>query len=74
MTFETLEHLILFVLDIRLWSGRKALKEEDLAAGGMDVRQLPPNSLVRIPAESDHDSDRKATTVPAGKRPAFRFD
>ena len=32
------------------------------------------NGDVRIPVESDHHSGGKKTTVPMGKRPAFRFD
>jgi hypothetical protein len=38
---------------------------------------LPINeqfACLRIPVESGHDSDGKASTVPAGIRPAFRFD
>jgi len=30
--------------------------------------------VVRIPVESGHHSGGKKTTVPMGKRPAFRFD
>jgi hypothetical protein len=35
---------------------------------------MPPALLMRIPIQSGHCSDRKAATVPAGKRPAFRFE
>ncbi len=43
-----LEHFVVFMLDIKLWTGRKTLKPEDLAAGGIDLSQLPPGTLASL--------------------------
>lgn len=48
MTLNVLENIVLFVLDIRLWTGRKTLRPEDLAANGIDPDKLPPGSLASL--------------------------
>lgn len=48
MTLKILENIVVFHLDIRLWSGRKKLRPEDLAVGGIDPKQLPPGTLASL--------------------------
>lgn len=48
MHLTILEEIVLFVLDIRLWTGRKKLRPEDLAANGIDPDKLPPGSLASL--------------------------
>ncbi|MBN2644369.1 DUF3150 domain-containing protein [Trichloromonas sp.] len=48
MKLTVLEEIVLFILDIRLWTGRKKLKEEDLALNGIDTHQLPPGTLASL--------------------------
>lgn len=48
MTLTVLEQIVVFLLDIRLWSGRKKLQPEDLAAGGIDPDKLPPGTLASL--------------------------
>jgi len=48
MTLTVLEKIVLFILDIRLWTGRKKLRPEDLAANGITPDQLPPGSLASL--------------------------
>ena len=48
MQLTVLEDIVLFILDIRLWTGRKKLKEEDLAVNGIDTSQLPPGTLASL--------------------------
>lgn len=43
-----LDQMVLVVLNINLWQGRKALKSEDLAANGIDVDKLPPGTLATL--------------------------
>lgn len=43
-----LDQMILVVLNINLWQGRKALKSCDLAANGIDVGKLPPGTLATL--------------------------
>ncbi|MBD1401860.1 DUF3150 domain-containing protein [Pelovirga terrestris] len=48
MHLTVLEEIVLFILDIRLWTGRKKLKEEDLAVNGINTSQLPPGTLASL--------------------------
>ena len=43
-----LDQMILVVLNISLWQGRKALRIDDLAANGIDVGKLPPGTLATL--------------------------
>jgi hypothetical protein len=43
-----LNHLIVVILDISLWQGRKKLRPEDLAEKGVDVKSLPPEKLASL--------------------------
>ena len=43
-----LDQMILVVLNISLWQGRKALKMSDLALNGIDIDKLPPESLATL--------------------------
>ena len=47
-TQTILDHIILVVLNIPLWQGRKALQSGDLAANGIDVSRLPPGTLATL--------------------------
>jgi hypothetical protein len=48
MYSELLQEFVVFMLDIKLWSGRKSLRPEDLSAGGIDITSLPPGSLASL--------------------------
>ena len=48
MYSELLEEFVVFMLDIKLWSGRKSLRPEDLSDGGIDISSLPPGSLASL--------------------------
>lgn len=45
---QTLSNISLIALHINLWQGDKALKQEDLAANGIDVSRLPPGKLASL--------------------------
>lgn len=45
---DLLENFVVFMLDIRLWSGCRALRPEDLAVGGIDPDTLPPGTLASL--------------------------
>lgn len=47
-TQTILDQMILVVLNITLWQGRKALKISDLASNGIDVDKLPPGTLASL--------------------------
>ena len=47
-TQAILDQMILVVLNITLWQGRKALKSGDLALNGIDVGKLPPGTLATL--------------------------
>jgi hypothetical protein len=47
-TQAILDQMILVVLNISLWQGRKALKIADLALNGIDVDKLPPGTLATL--------------------------
>lgn len=47
-TQAILDKMILVVLNISLWQGRKALKTGDLAVNGIDVGKLPPGTLATL--------------------------
>jgi len=57
MQLTVLEEIVLFILDIRLWTGRKKLKEEDLAVNGIDTNQLPPGTLASLGSKKIIGSD-----------------
>jgi hypothetical protein len=48
MTQSILDQMMLVVLNITLWQGRKALKTGDLALNGIDVGKLPPGTLATL--------------------------
>ena len=43
-----LDEIIVVVLNISLWGGRKALKTKDLALNGIDIGKLPPGTLATL--------------------------
>ena len=43
-----LDQMILVVLHVSLWQGRKALHREDLASNGINVDKLPPGTLATL--------------------------
>ncbi|QXE87370.1 DUF3150 domain-containing protein [Geomonas nitrogeniifigens] len=47
-TQAILDKMILVVLNITLWQGRKALKQGDLALNGIDIDKLPPGTLASL--------------------------
>jgi len=47
-TQAILDKMILVVLNISIWQGRKALQMGDLAINGIDIKKLPPESLATL--------------------------
>lgn len=47
-TQQILDKMILMVLNITLWQGRKALKRTDLALNGIEIDKLPPGTLATL--------------------------
>ena len=47
-TQTILDKMILVVLNISIWQGRKALQMGDLAINGIDIDKLPPESLATL--------------------------
>jgi hypothetical protein len=45
---QILNEVIIIMLNISLWSGRKKLRPEDLAANGIEVDKLPPQALASL--------------------------
>jgi hypothetical protein len=45
---QILQHIIVIMLDINLWTGRKKLRAEDLAVNGIDIDRLPPGTLASL--------------------------
>jgi len=45
---QILSEVIIIMLNISLWSGKKKLRPEDLAANGIDVGKLPPQALASL--------------------------
>jgi len=45
---QILSEVIIIMLNISLWSGRKKLRPEDLAANGIEVAKLPPQALASL--------------------------
>lgn len=43
-----LNQIVVIMLNISLWSGRKKLRPEDLAANGIEVDKLPPGTLASL--------------------------
>lgn len=48
---QILSEVIVIMLNISLWSGRKKLRPDDLAANGIDVDKLPPQTLASLGAK-----------------------
>ncbi len=55
-----LENIVVFILDIHLWSGRKKLRAEDLAVNGIDVDKLPPGTLASLGSKKIISTDALA--------------
>ncbi len=45
---QILNQIVVIMLNISLWSGRKKLRPEDLAANGIQVDKLPPGTLASL--------------------------
>jgi hypothetical protein len=45
---QILDNIVVIMLNISLWSGRKKLRAEDLAANGIEVNKLPPGTLASL--------------------------
>lgn len=45
---QILSEVIVIMLNISLWSGRKKLRPDDLAANGIEVDKLPPQALASL--------------------------
>ncbi len=45
---NVLDQVVLLVLNVSIWHGRKKLRKEDLAANGIDVANLPPSTLATL--------------------------
>ena len=45
---NVLDQVVLLVLNVSIWHGRKKLRKEDLAANGIDVTHLPPSTLATL--------------------------
>ncbi len=71
-TQNILDQMILVVLNISLWQGRKALQMNDLALNGIDVDKLPPESLATLGSKRIISPDALKPFV-ALKRTAKRF-
>jgi hypothetical protein len=67
-----LENIVVFILDIHLWSGRKKLRAEDLAVNGIEVDKLPPGTLASLGSKKIISSDALAPFA-ALKREAEKF-
>jgi hypothetical protein len=55
-----LENIVVFILDIHLWSGRKKLRAEDLGVNGIEVDKLPPGTLASLGSKKIISSDALA--------------
>ncbi len=45
---QILNQVVIILLNATLWSGKKKLRPEDLAANGIDVGKLPPQALASL--------------------------
>jgi len=45
---QVLSQVVIILLNATLWSGKKKLRPEDLAANGIDVGKLPPQALASL--------------------------
>lgn len=45
---QILNQIVVIMLNISLWSGRKKLRPEDLAANGIEADKLPPGTLASL--------------------------
>lgn len=45
---QILSQVVIIILNVNLWSGRKKLCPEDLAANGIEVDKLPPQALASL--------------------------
>lgn len=55
-----LQNIVVFILDIHLWSGRKKLRAEDLAVNGIEVDKLPPGTLASLGSKKIISTDALA--------------
>lgn len=71
-TRNILDQVILVVLNISLWQGRKALQTGDLALNGIDVSKLPPGTLATLGSKRIISPDAVKIFVSL-KRAAIKF-
>jgi len=71
-TQTILDQMILVVLNISLWQGRKALQMGDLALNGIDVSKLPPGTLATLGSKRIISPDAVKIFI-AQKRAAIKF-
>jgi len=45
---QILNQVVIILLNVNLWSGKKKLRPEDLAANGIEVDKLPPQALASL--------------------------
>jgi len=45
---QILSQVVIILLNVTLWSGKKKLRPEDLAANGIEVDKLPPQALASL--------------------------
>ncbi len=67
-----LDQMILVVLNISLWQGRKALQMGDLALNGIDVAKLPPGTLATLGSKRIISPDAVKIFISL-KRAAIKF-
>lgn len=67
-----LDQMMLVVLNISIWQGRKALKSTDLALNGIDVSKLPPGTLATLGSKRIISPDAVKPFI-ALKRAAMRI-
>ena len=67
-----LDQMVLVVLNISIWQGRKALKSTDLALNGIDITKLPPGTLATLGSKRIISPDAVKPFI-ALKRAAMRL-
>ncbi len=67
-----LDQMVLVVLNISIWQGRKALKSTDLALNGIDIAKLPPGTLATLGSKRMISPDAVKPFI-ALKRAAMRL-
>ena len=45
---QILKEIVVFILDVKIWGGRKKLLPDDLALNGIDTSKLPPGTLASL--------------------------